>query len=165
MAISNFVIKTAESEIKEDRNTRNYKTVTFTEAVMMQTPWGLVPKPSTQCVSTKINCYEENYLGKEDPGYNDPIFDPKNPSAGGIFMGAIPQRAVEEYDIVSSDGTVRQVEVYKTVVFGDTSSPSWENTVKAAFRSRGHEIVETSIADAAAENMKNLVKGDNLVDA
>jgi hypothetical protein len=79
MAISNFVIKTDESEVKQDRNERDYKTVTFTECVMMQTPWGLVPKPSTQCVSTRINCYEENYLGKEDPGYNDSIFDPKNP--------------------------------------------------------------------------------------
>jgi len=163
MANSNFVIKTAESELKQDKNERNYKTVTFTEAVMMQTPWGLVPKPSTQCVSTKINCYEENYLGKEDPGYNDQIFDPQNPSLGGIFMGAIPQRQVEEYEIVSSDGTVRQVEVYKTVVFGDTTSPSWENTVKSAFRSRGHEVVETSVADAAAENMKKLINANPLL--
>jgi hypothetical protein len=152
MKNSNFVIKTAESEVKEDRNTRNYKTVTFTEAVMMQTPWGLVPKPSTQCVSTKINCYEENYLGKEDAGYNDPVFDPKNPSNGGIFMGAIPQRMVEEYEITSSDGGVRQVETFKTVVFGDTSSPSWENTVKAAFRSRGHEIIDNDGDDTTPVN-------------
>jgi len=152
MKNSNFVIKTAESEVKEDRNTRNYKTVTFTEAVMMQTPWGLVPKPSTQCVSTKINCYEENYLGREDAGYNDPVFDSSNPSAGGIFMGAIPQRMVEEYEITSSDGGVRQVETYKTVVFGDTTSPSWENTVKAAFRSRGHEIIDNDDDNAISKN-------------
>ena len=164
MAISNFVIKTAESELKEDRNTRNYKTVTFTEAVMMQTPWGLVPKPSTQCVSTKINCYEQNYLGKEDPGYNDPIFDARNPSAGGIFMGAIPQRMVEEYEIVSADGSVREVETYKTVVFGDTASPSWENTVKAAFKSRGHEVV-TNDADNVSSGNKIVHIDSKTVDA
>jgi hypothetical protein len=165
MAISNFVIKTAESELKEDRNTRNYKTVTFTECVMMQTPWGLVPKPSTQCVSTKINCYEENYLGKEDPGYNDPIFDAKNPSDGGIFMGAIPQRMVEEYEIVSSDGTVREVETYKTVVFGDTSSPSWEKVVKAAFKSRGHEIIEEEDTDNVSSVTRIVHTDSKTVDA
>jgi len=164
MAISNFVIKTAESELKEDRNTRNYKTVTFTEAVMMQTPWGLVAKPSTQCVSTKINCYEQNYLGKEDPGYNDPIFDARNPSAGGIFMGAIPQRMVEAYEIVSADGSVREVESYKTVVFGDTASPSWENTVKAAFKSRGHEVV-TNDADTVSFGNKIVHIDSKTVDA
>jgi hypothetical protein len=38
--MANFLIKTAESAVKTDKNTRNYKTVTFTEAGFMETPWG-----------------------------------------------------------------------------------------------------------------------------
>ncbi|NBP00879.1 MAG: hypothetical protein EBU90_12235 [Proteobacteria bacterium] len=154
--MAKFLIKTAESAVKTDKNTKNYKTVTFTEAGFMETPWGLVQKPAAQCISTAINCYEENYLGKMDLGWADPIFNPKNPAAGGIFEGSIEQRNVKEYNITSADGTVRTVETYKTVVFGNTDSPSFESTVKAAFKSRGQEVVETSVAQAAKVNMENL---------
>ncbi len=151
-----FIIKTAESVVKTDKNTRKYKTVTFTEAGFMETPWGLVQKPNAQCISTSVNCYEENYLNKMDLGWADPIFNPKNPTAGGIFEGAIEQRNVKEYTITSADGTVRQVDTYKTIVFGNTDSPSWESTVKSAFKSRGQEVVETSIAEVAKVNLENL---------
>jgi hypothetical protein len=154
--MAKFIIKTAESAVKSDKNTRKYKTVTFTEAGFMETPWGLVQKPTAQCVSTSVNCYENNYLEKMDLGWADPIFNPKNPTAGGIFEGAIEQRNVKEYNITSADGTVRQVDTYKTIVFGNTDSPSWESTVKAAFKSRGQEVVETSMAEAARINIQNL---------
>jgi hypothetical protein len=154
--MAKFIVKTAESAVKEDKNKRKYKTVQFTEAGFMETPWGLVQKPTAQCVSTSVNCYEENYLGKMDLGWADPIFNPKNPTAGGIFEGAIEQRNVREYTITSADGTVRQVDTYKTVVFGNTESPSWESTVKAAFKSRGQEVVETSMAEVARINIQNL---------
>jgi hypothetical protein len=154
--MTKFIIKTAESAVKTDKNTRKYKTVTFTEAGFMETPWGLVQKPNAQCVSTSVNCYENNYLEKMDLGWADPIFNPKNPTAGGIFEGAIEQRNVREYTITSADGTVRQVDTYKTVVFGNTESPSWESTVKAAFKSRGQEVVETSMAEVARINIQNL---------
>jgi hypothetical protein len=143
--MAKFLIKTAESALKTDKNTRKYKTVTFTEAGFMETPWGLVQKPSAQCVSTAVNCYEENYLGRMDLGWNDPIFNPKNPAAGGIFEGSIEQRNVKEYTITSSDGGMRQVDTYKTVVFGNSDSPSYESTVKAAFKSRGQEVVEQAV--------------------
>lgn len=154
--MTKFIIKTAESAVKEDRNKRKYKTVQFTEAGFMETPWGLVQKPTAQCVSTSVNCYENNYLEKMDLGWADPIFNSKNPTAGGIFEGAIEQRNVKEYNITSADGTVRTVDTYKTVVFGNSDSPSWENTVKAAFKSRGQEVVETSIAEVARINIQNL---------
>jgi hypothetical protein len=154
--MTKFIIKTAESAVKTDKNQKNYKTVTFTEAGFMETPWGLVQKPTAQCISTSINCYEENYLGKMDLGWSEPIFNPKNPAAGGIFEGSIEQRNVKEYNITSADGTVRTVETYKTVVFGNTDSPSFESTVKAAFKSRNQEVVETSVAQAAKVNMENL---------
>jgi hypothetical protein len=154
--MAKFIIKTAESAVKTDKNQKNYKTVTFTEAGFMETPWGLVQKPTAQCISTSINCYEENYLGRMDLGWSEPIFNPKNPAAGGIFEGSIEQRNVKEYNIISADGTVRTVETYKTVVFGNTDSPSYESTVKAAFKSRNQEVVETSVAQAAKVNMENL---------
>jgi hypothetical protein len=161
-----FLIKTAESAVKTDKNTKNYKTVTFTECTMMETPWGLVQKPAAQCISTAINCYEENYLGKMDLGWADPIFNPKNPAAGGIFEGSIEQRNVKEYNITSADGTVRTVDTYKTVVFGNTDSPSFESTVKAAFKSRGQEVVETPVENKInMENLhKNLIEDNSLID-
>lgn len=164
--MAKFIIKTAESVVKEDKNQRKYKTVTFTEAGFMETPWGLVQKPTAQCVSTSVNCYENNYLDKMDLGWSEPIFNPKNPANGGIFEGAIEQRNVKEYNITSADGTVRQVDTYKTVVFGNTESPSWESTVKSAFKSRGQEVVETSTGEAAKinlKNLKNLIETDPVV--
>jgi len=167
--MANYLIKTAESAVKQDKRTRNYKTVTFTEAVMMETPFGKVPKPSAQCISTSVNCYEKNYLEKEDLGWADPIFDPKNPAKGGIYEGAICQRPVEEYEIVSSDGSVRQVSTYKTVVFGNTDSPAFESTVKAAFKSRGHNIVEPTKTESFEELQERVlgkvVSGDSLIDS
>ena len=143
--MAKFIIKTAESVLKTDKNTKNYKTVTFTEAGFMETPWGLVQKPNAQCISTAVNCYEENYLGRMDLGWSEPIFNAKNPAAGGIFEGSIEQRNVKEYTITSSDGGMRQVDTYKTVVFGNSDSPSYESTVKAAFKSRGQEVVQPAV--------------------
>lgn len=140
--MSNYLIKTSESEVKQDKNGKNYKTVSLTEVVMMKTPFGEVMKPSSQTRTRNINAYEESYLnGKEQPGYSDPIFDMKNPAKGGLFMGSIESRMVQEYDIESADGSVRAVDKYTTVVFGDSDSPSFEADVKSAFKSQGHEII------------------------
>jgi hypothetical protein len=160
--MANFLIKTAESAVKTDKNTRKYKTVTFTEAGFMETPWGLVQKPNAQCVSTSVNCYENNYLDKMDIGWSDPIFNPKNPATGGIFEGSIEQRNVKPYSITSADGTIRNVDTYKTIVFGNSDSPSFESIVKAAFKSRGQEVVETasSIAKVALKLEQPVIEAD-----
>ena len=166
--MSNYLIKTAESNVKLDKRQRSYKTVTFTEAVMMETPFGKVPKPSAQCLSTSINCYQENYLGKMDLGWEDPIFNVKNPAAGGIYEGAICQRPVKEYEIIGQDGSIRQVSTYKTVVFGNTDSPAFESLVRSAFKSRGHEIIEApkeeSFEELQSRVMGAIVDGNTLVD-
>jgi hypothetical protein len=140
--MNHIIVKTAESAIKQDKNGRNYKTVTFTERTMLNTQFGPMPKPLSQCRSTSVNQYELNYLGQPDPGYSAPIFNERNPQAGGYFEGKIENRNVREYDIESKDGGIRAVNTYTTVVFGDTASPAWESTVKSAFKSRGHEVVE-----------------------
>ena len=126
----------------------------------METPWGLVQKPTAQCISTAFNCYENNYLEKMDLGWADPIFNSKNPAAGGIFEGSIEQRNVKEYTITSADGGMRQVDTYKTVVFGNTDSPSYESTVKAAFKSRGQEVVELAVKASISSFEPVIVEAD-----
>ena len=66
--MSNIVTKVAQSEIKQDKNGRNYKTVTFGEIKFIETPFGKMVVPATQAKTTKINCYENNYLGKMEIG-------------------------------------------------------------------------------------------------
>jgi hypothetical protein len=144
--MSNVVIKTAESEVKFDKNGRKYKTVSFGEVKYIDTPFGKMLVPATQARTTKTNCYELNYLGKQDSGYADAMFNAANPTNGGWFMGSIETREVKPYDITAADGSVRTVNTYTTVVFSDTDSPAHENAVKSAFASKGHEVMTDSIS-------------------
>lgn len=143
--MSNLLIKTGEGAPTPDKNSRNYKGVTFTEVVMMNTPFGTFQKPLSQSRSNKINCYEKSYLNeKPELGYHDPIFDPKKPQNGGMFQGSIETRNVETYDITDLKGDTRSVNTFTTVVFGDTTSPAYETLVKAAFKAKGHELLEAA---------------------
>jgi|694.fasta_scaffold58306_12 hypothetical protein len=137
----NTIVKTSESEVKQDRNNRSYKTVAFSEVKHVDTPFGKMLLPASQSKTVKINCYENSYLNKMDAGYADPIFNANNPSLGGWFAGSIETREVVAYDITASDGSTKTVSTYTTIVFGDTDSPAYESTVKAAFKSKGHEIM------------------------
>lgn len=147
--MSNIVVKVAQSELKQDKNQRNYKTITFGEVKFVETPFGKMVVPASQGRTTKINCYENNYLNKMDVGYADPIFNQSNPSNGGWFMGSIETRNVGEYDIPTADGGARTVNTYTTVVFGDTDSPAYESAVKSAFSSRGHNVAENGVTDSS----------------
>ena len=160
--MSNFVLKIAESPIKKDKNQRAYKTVTFQQAGFMQTPWGLVPRPANQCSQTAINCYEKNYLDKMDAGWAEPIFNPKNPAAGGVFQGDIVSREVEEYEIIDRlDGSVRQVSTFKTVVFGDTDQvAAFESSVRTAFKNKNHIVTSSPVTNAPANVGNTLVSAD-----
>jgi len=99
--MSNVVIKTAESEVKLDKNGRKYKTVSFGE--------------------------------------------------------------VKPYDITAADGSVRTVNTYTTVVFSDTDSPAHESAVKAAFASKGHEIMTNDVnvdkTASALEALRSSIAG------
>ena len=147
--MSNIVIKTAQSEIKQDKNGRNYRTITFGEVRFIDTPFGKMVVPASQARTTKINCYENNYLNKMDVGYADAIFNQSNPANGGWFAGSIETREVGSYDIPTADGGVRTVSTYTTVVFGDTDSPAFESAVKSAFSSKGHNVVEGNVTDSS----------------
>ena len=147
--MSNIVIKVSQSELKQDKNQRTYKTVTFGEVRFVDTPFGKMVVPASQARTTKINCYENSYLNKMDIGYNDPIFNQSNPSNGGWFAGSIETREVEGYDIPTADGGVRTVSTYTTVVFGDTDSPAFESSVKSAFSSKGHNVVDGNVSESS----------------
>ena len=53
--MSNIVIKVAQSEVKQDKNGRNYKTVTFGEVKFIDTPFGKQLVPATQAKTTLEN--------------------------------------------------------------------------------------------------------------
>jgi hypothetical protein len=137
----NTIVKTAQTEAKADKNGRNYKTVSFSEVKHVDTPFGKMLLPASQSKTVKMNCYENSYLNKMDAGYADPIFNANNPANGGWFAGSIETREVVGYDITSADGNTKTVTTYTGVVFGDTDSPAYESTVKAAFKSKGHEVM------------------------
>jgi len=147
--MSNIVVKVAQSELKQDKNQRNYKTITFGEVRFVETPFGKMVVPASQARTTKINCYENNYLNKMDIGYNDPIFNQSNPAQGGWFAGSIETRNVGEYDIPTADGGARTVNTYTTVVFGDTDSVAYESAVKSTFSSKGHNVSENGVTDSS----------------
>jgi hypothetical protein len=158
--MSNVVIKTAESEVKLDKNGRKYKTVSFGEVKYIDTPFGKQLVPATQARTTKTNCYELNYLGKQDSGYADAMFNAANPANGGWFMGSIETREVKPYDITAADGSVRTVSTYTTVVFSDTDSPAHESAVKSAFASKGHEVMTGDVSvDKTATALEALRAG------
>jgi hypothetical protein len=161
--MSNLIIKTAESEVKLDKNGRKYKTVSFGEVKYIDTPFGKMLVPATQARTTKTNCYELNYLNKQDSGFADPMFNPANPTIGGWFMGSIETREVKAYDITAADGSVRTVSTYTSVVFGDTDSPAFESQVKSAIASKGHEVMSAdapvSQAVSALENLRQSIAG------
>lgn len=153
--MNNLILKTAQSEVRTDKNGRNYKVVTFTEAKTVNTPFGEMLVPADQCKSRAITQYEENYLSTEakkvkDLGYDAPIFDSKNPTKGGWFLGSIETRNVEEYHISNSQGNDSYPTTFSTVIFGDTTSPAFETLVRAAFKSAGHPVVDLASASPVA---------------
>lgn len=158
----NTIVKTSQSELKKDKNNRNYKTVSFSEIKFVETPFGKLLLPASQSKTTKINCYENSYLNKMDIGYADSIFNANNPSLGGWFAGSIETREVVAYDITSADGSTKTVNTYTTVIFGDTDSPAYESLVKSAFKSRGHEVMAEAPVNnnmSALEAMRSEITG------
>jgi hypothetical protein len=158
----NTIVKTAQTEAKQDKNGRNYKTVSFSEVKHVDTPFGRMLLPASQSRTVKINCYENSYLNKMDAGYADPIFNANNPSLGGWFAGSIETREVVGYDITSADGSTKTVNTYTTAIFGDTDSPAYESTVKSTFKSKGHEVMAEAPVNnnmSALEAMRSEIAG------
>ncbi len=150
MKNSNLIQKIAETPVKQDKNGKNYKTITFAtigKDIVEHPALGkiVVDSPVKQ---SSINVYEESYLnGKQDFGYNLAL--------KSFVMGDIITRKVPEYTI--EDKTTLQERVvssYTTVVFGDTDSESFELEVKKAFQSKGHNLDYLTVqAEIKAETL------------
>lgn len=147
-----IVFKVEESAVKQDKNGKTYKQVTFrshSKEVIIDPVLGEISVEG-QNKETKVNRYLESYLnGKPEVGANEPIFNPANPKNGGAFLGDIITREVPAYEIPVMDSLglaqtgTRTVNTYTTVVFGDTRKPAeFEAAVRAAFRNAGHALTE-----------------------
>ncbi len=138
-ATTSVLIKTHESEVRTSpKNNKNYKVVTFTEAGLKQTPWGLKQIPLSQAKSSALVCWEENINGKMDAGYAEPIFNKNNPDAGGYFFAALVTRATAAYEIPSSStpGQMNTVHSATVLVYGDTADKGFEVLVQKAFKAK-----------------------------
>ena len=146
--MSSIIKKIAESKVKSDKNGREYKTCTFAKMQMteMNVPGvGLVAvhQPARE---TSVNLYAQSYLdNKEQFGYSIPAGSDKQ----SFLFGDIVTRTVAPYELNIADQTTgeitsRQVSTFTTVVFGNSSAGDWESRVRAAFRSRGHELIENA---------------------
>lgn len=132
------------SEDRQDKNGRNYKLVTFQspqhkEVVDITT--GEVALVRVPARMSSITRYQESYL-------DDNMQYMYDAAVGEKIPGAIVTRPVAEYEI---DG--RPVYSYTTVVLGMTNEPSFESQVRAAFKSAGHEIEETSAESTPTERV------------
>lgn len=139
MSTTSVLIKTAEGPIvRSEKNQKNYKLVTFTEAGLIETPWGKLPIPLSQAKSTKLVCWEENINGKMDAGYGDPIFDKASPEKGGYFMAALVTRSVNQYEIETGipGERPRLVDSATVLVYGNSADPGFEVNVRKAFKAK-----------------------------
>ena len=164
--MANIVKKTAESEVKQDKNKREYKLITFGETRFVKNPFGPgeIMVPDSQSRSTRTVVYKETYLdNKMGIGYNDPIFNIKNPQAGGWALGSIETRECEPYEITGTDGTVRTVNTFTTIVFGDTDSPAFESSVRSSFKSKGHPVNGSEVVAPVELNTAHLANIQALV--
>lgn len=155
--MASIIKKTAETKIKSDKNGREYKTCTFSKMQMveMEVP-GIgkvaVNQPSRE---TSVNLYAQSYLDqKEQFGYSIPAGTDKQ----SYLLGDIVTRAVKPYTLNIADATTgevtsREVSTFTTVVFGNTDGGDWESRVRAAFRSRGHELAEGASVNTAEAAM------------
>lgn len=124
------------SEVKQDRNNKNYKVVEFATPNTKDVN-GL--KVRVQPKTSSKTFWEESYLNdKMEFGYDFKV--------GDLVEGNIVTREVVEYEIVNTEtGEERTVSSYTAVVFGDTFDPSFELEVQKAFKAAGHPIVSEPV--------------------
>jgi hypothetical protein len=168
-----ILLKTDESDIKEDKNGKIYKTIELTKHGSqsgLEVIDGIEVMVEAKAIVTKTNVYEESYLdGKTELGFNAPIYDRSNPKAGGAFYGDIVTKTVEPYDIPLRDengeltGEVRTVTSYTTVVLGvkTTDTDRFEAAVNRAFANRQVQV-EAGVEAGAPSAVANPVASPNV---
>jgi len=140
-----YLTVTRLGEIKQDKNTRNYRQV-FMQGPGVEyitLPNGKTIEAKTAVKETSINAYEQSYLDDK------PEFA-WNLKPGDMVLGSIATRAVEPYAIPTPEGEDRIVDTYSRIVFGDTSNAAaYEAAVNREFKAQGHEVVSNDIPQAA----------------
>ncbi len=145
MSVKKFIQKVAE-EVRQDKNDKNYKYSTFQG---LEDEYIDIPGLGRTLVSSKVresfvNVYEKSYLDESmEHTYNLPV--------GGVTFGAIETRYVETYHLPdnrkgAAEGATRPINTYSCVVFGDTTSATWENTVRQEMKSKGHIVIDAPVA-------------------
>lgn len=136
--MSKLLKKTAESAVKQDKNGRNYKTVTFTTLPTVVLNGQTIHVPTK---SSSMNVYEESYLNnQEEFGYSL--------SVNSLVQGDIVTRNVEPYQITDrGTGEMRTVTTYTSVVLGDTDDAGFEVMVQKTIARR-----QGVAADALTDN-------------
>ncbi len=146
------VLKKISEEIRQDKNGKNYKYTTFSglDAEYMDIPGVGRTVVSMKNRETTINLYEESYLNqKEQYAYSLPI--------GSFCFGSIETRFVSPYDLPDNTkgapkGAMKTINTFSCIVFGDSTAPTWENTVRQEIKARGH-IVQNSPAGVEEESI------------
>ena len=142
MKNSNILTVVSVSEIKKDKNKREYVTI------KVQTPdtkevgiaGGGTAIAKIQPKIGTINSYGKSYLNNQ----KEFGFDLKE---GDIILGDIVTQKVEPYEIPNKKtGEVYTVNTYSCVVLGDSASSSWDASVSKAFTSN-EKIIDLNLVD------------------
>lgn len=125
--MKNLLIVTAVSEVLLDKNEREYKRVTISQAPKYATlPNGVTVAIKAKLKSTSVIAYENNYLEERDM-----LFDSVK---GDYIEGSLISRNTTPYDI---DG--RTVTSATCPVFADDSEAIFETEVAKAFKASAYE--------------------------
>lgn len=138
------VVKLGESAVKQDKNSKNYKTIQFSTPNFVLVNG---KKIYQQARIVSINLYEKSYLpgNPMDFGYDIPV--------GSEFFGNVETRLVQPYTFTDSNGNTREAKTYTCVVLGDTESPAWNLLVEATMKRRGHQVIEAQTATTVSAPM------------
>lgn len=151
-----FVTVVAISEIRKDKNNRNYKLLRMESRAnknIVDPATGEIIPVLARPTKTTITSYEQSYLD-EAPDY---LWDVE---VGQKIYGTIVSREVAPYTFTGSDGNSVTVNRYKVFVEGTQMDDNFEELVARAFASAGRELavdrsVKVRTAEAAQENTQN----------
>jgi hypothetical protein len=139
------LLKVVATEVRQDKNGRNYKYVQFEtpnkKAIIDELGNRVIVKTPSRLMGATF--YEKSYLN-DKPEFGWDL------EKGESLEGDIATRNVASYEIVdSSSGEVREATSYSAIVLGDSNAKDFEIKVEKAFTSAGHDIIADKEVAAA----------------
>ena len=130
MSNSKLLFVSGISEVKLDKNEREYKTIQVTKVEHQEVINPLTGKKTVALGNKRtsaFNAYKENYLGEMDLGWESKV--------GQALLGDLVSRNTTDYEI-ESDGVTRTVSSATAVVIGDSNDDvTFEKNTQRAFAS------------------------------